>query len=186
VTNNIINLIKTKKRMKINPALYLAIGMALLLVSLPESQVRAQEGMSIIVPTGRANLILQPDSSQSLISSTGSATSNVTFNITVTDSLVGGKPEGSDGVMAEWDNSSYVIGGKKLTNAVKVWSDMPIYNQGIITLNDSTQDVIHAVPAGTDINLQLNVTQDTVSGDETLSGGHWYRIIITFTIVQGT
>jgi hypothetical protein len=167
--------------------LCLVIGFTLLIIGIPDHQVRAQEGMSISVPTGLTYLILQPNTSgQTVISGTGSATSNVTFNITVTDSLADSKPPGTAGKMAEWDGSAYVSSGRTLTNAVKVWSDDGTYGTGVITLDGSAPDVLHGVPFGSNINLQLKATQDTVIGDEALFGGHMYRIVITFTISEHT
>jgi hypothetical protein len=168
--------------------LCLAFGLALVSVNLPENQVRATDSISIIAPEGKINILLEPNTSnQSLISaaSTGSVTSNVTFNVTAKDTLIGGKPPGTEGKMAEWDGVNYVSsGGRTLTDAILVWSNDTDHRVGTaVTLDGTDQLVLDHVPDNGEVSvpLLLVVTQKTEIGDVALADGHLYRIIITFT-----
>lgn len=143
--------------------------------------------ITITAPTGETDLVLTPATNdQSLITSTGSVTSNVNFDVTARDNMADSKDAGDAGYLTEWTGAAWV-NGSKLTNAVTVWSTHANAVGSEITLTDSDQDVILNGTSGTDVDLLLITQQDTAAGDECLTeSGHYYKIVITFTASQAT
>ncbi len=170
-------------RLKYCYLLYLAIGVVLLMMGLPESQVKAQGNITITAPEGITELWLTQEDNQSLISTSGSVTSDIPFNVYVSDIEIG-KPEGTAGKLAEYSGSSYVTDGRYLTDNVTVWSTHTNKVPSEVILSGTEQLVLSNVEGlgiGNPIDLLLSVTQDIEIGDEALPADHWYRIVITFT-----
>jgi len=143
--------------------------------------------ITITPPTGGTDLVLAPETSnQSLITSTGSVTSGVNFDVTAKDKMADDK-SGNAGKLIEYDAGGIVAGGKVLTNAVTVWSSHTNKVASEITLTASDQSVIVNAALATDVDLLLIVEQDTAAGDESLTeSGHYYKIVITFTASEHT
>ena len=166
----------------------LVVGLALI-IGLPDSQVRAQS-ITITVPQGKTGFILLPNTaSQSLITTTGSVTSDVPYDVTVKDKMEvddgsNAKDAGDAGQMVEYTNANLWVDASKIadvvsvdtTHASKVVSGLP----HDVTASDFT--IITGATAATNDNLFIAVTIDTVGGDVALTeAGHWYKVTITFT-----
>jgi len=81
----------------------------------------------------------------------------------------------TNGLMAEWDGAAYVSSGNKLLNAMKVAaaSEITLPTEGNIQTGTKT------TASGQDVTVTF---KQTVSwDDQILTGGHTYRIVVTFT-----
>ena len=78
----------------------------------------------------------------------------------------------TSGNMTEWDGSSYVTDGAKLHNA------MHISATSEVTLPNSAKDSIATGVGNTSVSVTFK--QQIGYSDVVLSGGHTYRIVVTF------
>lgn len=82
----------------------------------------------------------------------------------------------TNGYMAEWDGSTYISGGKKLSNAMKVSaaSEVTLPTGGVVQTGTRTGGL------GQDVTVTFK--QEVTWDDEALTTeGHVYRIVVTFT-----
>jgi PKD repeat protein len=133
--------------------------------------------ISIDTTGGISGWDLVPDDNENTTAVELSVTTTVTaWHISVKDALDGGKPAGTAGKMAEYTGSSYVSGGRALTNALLVKSGIGNY----ITLSGSDQTVQAGTSSGT-FNYDIGLKQVIATGDPALTAPNLYRVVITFT-----
>lgn len=140
------------------------------------------ESISITAPTGETDLVLTATGSNSLISTTGSVTSNVAYDVSVKDKMESSKDAGDAGQMVKWDGSWE--NGTKIADVVTVGSTHAS-QVGPIDVTASDQDIISNATAATNDDLLLTVAV-TTSSESALSGTARYKITLTFTAAAHT
>ena len=110
------------------------------------------------------------------------------WTVSVNDASNDGKPETLAGCMVEYYDSGYVSSPKNLTNMSVLGYGGNGYGPTSIT-NTSSEIQLSALNQiietgtgdGTWSNIPIAITQPVSLSDPHLTGGHVYRIIVTFT-----
>ena len=166
--------------------LCLVIFLLAIINGLPESQVMAQS-ITITPPSGKTGFILSPNTSgQSLITTTGLVTSDVTYDVAVRDKMEDSKAGTDAGQMVSWAAGSYDAGVKiadvvyvNTTHGSAVVAGLP----HDVTATDFT--IIDAATAATNDDLLITVAVDTVT-EPALNPPSVYKITLTFTASADT
>jgi hypothetical protein len=193
---SLINFLNKLRRIKMRKLFYVTLVGLLALLVLPGAVSAADDTGSVPIVANIGNYIDltvtgtlgTPASPWSLsvgglnentdvIDANVKSTSN--YELKVMDALTDTKPAGTEGKMAEWSGSAYVVSGKVLTNAFQVKAGSE--PQGYKTLSGTNQiiaDEDATVLAGD--NFDIGLKQNIVVGDTTLPSND-YRIVVTFT-----
>jgi hypothetical protein len=139
--------------------------------------------LSITAPNGKAGVTLLLNKvDQSLLDSTGSVTSNVPYTVTAADKM--DSKIGDAGKMVEWTASAWGMG--KILDPVKVGSTMPTVGQAPSAIGATAITIIsNAPPALTPTDCLISATV-SVGSEPVLPPGSVYKVVITFTVSQGT
>jgi PKD repeat protein len=103
-------------------------------------------------------------------------TSNANWAVSTVDNLDAGKPTGTAGQMAEWDGTDYIAGGRTLSLPLNVTAGTNPYQP----LSGTGTQILSGIPIP-QTTYPVKIEQIVKYGDSTLSEGHQYHIVITFT-----
>ena len=103
-------------------------------------------------------------------------TSNANWAVSAVDNLDNGKPSGTAGQMAEWNGTNYTAGGQTLSQGLNITVGTNPYNP----LTGTGTVILSGAPIA-QTQYAVNISQVVYYGDRTLTGGHQYHIVITFT-----
>jgi len=135
--------------------------------------------VSIIAPSDINDWILSPASGTNTKAGTLKVSADCNWQITATDQ----DSTNTKGYMTEWDGSNYVTNPTKLASPMKV----SVSTGGIVTTgSEVTLPAGGTIATGSNTNgeqsIDVNFNQPVLWTDKVLTGGHKYRIIVTFAI----
>jgi hypothetical protein len=135
--------------------------------------------VSIIAPSDINDWILSPAEGTNTKTGTLMVSADCNWRITATDQ----DSTYTKGYMTEWDGSNYVTNPTKLASPMQV----SVSTGGIVTTgSEVTLPAGGTIATGSSTNdeqsINANFNQPVLWTDKVLTGGHKYRMIVTFTI----
>ena len=159
----------------------LAVPMAVLAATGDTTVTGNFSSITITAPTGETDLVLTTTGANSLVTTTGSVTSTVAYDVTVKDAMEDTKAGTDAGQMVSWASSTYADGVKiadvvsvDSTHANEVGTGMP----HDVTASEFT--IIDAASAATNDDLLITVSV-TTDNESALDPPSVYKITLTFT-----